>query len=86
MYVKDEVTWKTQVYKEDYSKTGLKDKICGVKTKVTCFRVWTRGGLEIWGCYKDVNEDPNLQGCYTSQHGGTSQKIDFQWYVVTNSG
>ena len=26
MYVKDEITWKTQVYKEDNTKTGLKDK------------------------------------------------------------
>lgn len=25
---------------------ALKIKVCGVKTKVTCFRVWTRGGLE----------------------------------------
>lgn len=24
----------------------LKIQVCGVKTKVTCFRIWTRGGLE----------------------------------------
>jgi hypothetical protein len=78
MYVKDEIIWKTKVYKEDNTKTGLKDKsLWGMNQR------WVR---MIWGCHKDVDEDPNLQGCHTSQHGRTSQKIDFQWYVVKNSG
>jgi hypothetical protein len=62
MYVKDKVTWKTQVYKEDYNKTGLKFKsLWGEDWSHLSHGMNQRWVRVIWGCHKDVDEDPNLQ-------------------------
>jgi hypothetical protein len=56
-------------------------KVCGVKTKVTCFTVWTRGGLE-W--FEVVTEMLMEIQIFRMLHQSTWWNIPEDWFPVVH--